>query len=107
MELDVSHPLHRPHNRFQYYNSIVHYLEFTRSLFGFPIIGDGQQIKVPIHVSNVVDAFQLLIREKGVEGKIFELVGPKAYTYKRLVELFAYAAVVKGSLAKTNPLLFW
>ncbi len=71
------------------------------------MVGDGSQVKRPIHVSNVAEALQLLIREKGVEGKTFELAGPKAYTYKRLVELFAYAAMVRCHTIPLNPTLFW
>lgn len=71
------------------------------------MIGDGSQIRKPIHVSNVAEAIQLLIREKGVEGKVFELCGPKAYTYKRLIELFAYATMVRCRTASLNPALFW
>lgn len=71
-------------------------------------MGAGDQVKRPLHVSNLADAIMVLIRsEELVEGRTYELAGPRAYTYRRLVELFAHAAMCPCRTVSLSPALFW
>lgn len=45
--------------------------------------------------------------ERAVEGQTYELAGPRGYTYRRLVELFAYASISPCRIVSLPPPLFW
>lgn len=82
--------------------------EFTRLFPGFPVLDDGQQVRYPIHVADVADALAVAARSnRQVDGRVFELAGPRAYTYRRLVELFAYAAFTPCRIVSLSPYSFW
>lgn len=72
------------------------------------MIGDGQQARHPLHVTNFADALLVLIKTRQlVEGKTFEFAGPKGYTYRRLIELFAHAAICPAKAISLPPALFY
>lgn len=72
------------------------------------MVEDGRAIRYPLHISNMADAIVLLIKsEQSVEGKSFDLAGPRGYTYRRLVELFAYAAMCPLRTVSLSPAAFW
>lgn len=59
-------------------------------------------------MADLADALLLLIKsERPVEGRTYELVGPRAYTYRRLVDLFAHAAMCPNTKISLPPMLFW
>lgn len=82
--------------------------EFARFWTGYPVLDHGKQIRYPLHISNIADALVLLTRTTmAIEGKTFELAGPKGYTYRRLVELFAYASMSPCNITSLPAPLFW
>lgn len=84
------------------------FVEFTGIRLGFPLPGAGDQVKRPLHVADFADALLLLIKSEGpVEGRTYELFGPRAYTYRRLVDLFAHAAMCPNKKIRLPPILYW
>ena len=72
------------------------------------MIGDGMQIRRPIHIGDAADALTLLTKtDKRIDGTEWSLIGPRAYTYRRLIELFAYATMSPFRLTSFSPRLFW
>jgi nucleoside-diphosphate-sugar epimerase len=72
------------------------------------VLDGGKQVRYPIHISDVASALVLLTQtSKPVDGKQYDLYGPKGYTYKRLVELFAYSTMSSAKTVSLSPTLFW
>lgn len=77
-------------------------------LLGYPVVHQGQQVRYPLHVSNMADALVLLTRtNEPIEGTTYNLYGPRGYTYRRLVEMFAYASMTSCDIISLSPTLFW
>ncbi|PJF18381.1 NAD(P)-binding protein, partial [Paramicrosporidium saccamoebae] len=82
--------------------------EFTRFWTGYPMLEGGKQVRYPIHISDIASAIVLLTQTgKPVDGKQYDLYGPKGYTYRRIVELFAYSTMSPAKLVNLPPALFW
>ena len=62
-----------------------------------PLIGDGRFPFRPVYVGDVAEAFAQAL-ERGLEGT-FDLVGPKEYTFRELLEL------CQGILGRKKPFL--
>ncbi|TBH21557.1 complex I NDUFA9 subunit family protein [Thermus thermamylovorans] len=62
-----------------------------------PLIGDGRFPFRPVHVGDVAEAFARAL-ERGLEGT-YDLVGPKEYTFRELLEL------TMGVLGRRKPFL--
>ena len=72
------------------------------------MIGDGKQLRYPLHISNIADALVLLARSTDpVEGRCFTLHGPKGYTMRRLIEMVAYAALAPAKITSLPAWMFW
>ena len=52
-----------------------------------PLFGMGRTKLQPVYVGNVAEACVRVLANPSTEGKIFELGGPRVYTYKTLVQL--------------------
>ncbi len=79
-------------------------------LFGVPIVSGGTAALQPAHVSDVADALVLLIEAAGSPehaGRTYDLLGPRAYTRRRLAELFAAAALFPPRIASLSPRALW
>ncbi len=51
-----------------------------------PLIGGGQTKFQPVHVADVAEAIVRAIGNPTAQGKIFEAVGPRVYTFRELME---------------------
>ncbi len=58
-----------------------------------PLPNGGNATMSPVYVADVAAVLENLVRDDSANGKIIELVGPNAYTYASLVELFQDATM--------------
>jgi uncharacterized protein YbjT (DUF2867 family) len=62
--------------------------------FGVVLLPDfGKARMQPVFVTDVAEALSYMTRQDDFVGKTIELVGPREYTYKGLVELFKDASM--------------
>jgi NADH dehydrogenase len=52
-----------------------------------PLFGSGETKLQPVYVSDVAEAVARALATPAAEGKVYELGGPRVYTYKALVQL--------------------
>lgn len=72
------------------------------------MLGDGGQLRYPLHILDIADALVLLARTaETVEGRCYVLHGPKGYTMRRLAELVAYAALAPSHITSLPPWAVW
>lgn len=53
---------------------------------GLPLIGGGKTRFQPVFVGDVADAACAALDQEGARGKVFELGGPRVYTFKEVLE---------------------
>jgi len=61
----------------------------TMARFGpaLPLIGGGRTLFQPVYVGDVADALLRLVEDPATAGKTYELGGPRAYSFRALLEL--------------------
>jgi NADH dehydrogenase len=59
----------------------------TRLFMVMPLIGGGHTKFQPVHVCDVADAVTRVATDPALGGRVFELGGPKQYSYRELVEI--------------------
>ena len=59
----------------------------TRFLPALPLIGGGTTKFQPIYVGDVADAAVAALQNPAFAGQVFEIAGPRAYTFKELMEM--------------------
>lgn len=64
-----------------------------------PVVGDGSFLFRPIWVEDVANAFSAALRHPETEGRAFNLVGPREYTLRQLLEM------VRNLLRPGKPLM--
>jgi NADH dehydrogenase len=52
-----------------------------------PLIGGGQTRFQPVYVGDVADAIMAALERGDVQGRVYELGGPRAYTFKELMQI--------------------
>ena len=52
-----------------------------------PLFGSGETKLQPVYVGDVAEAVARALATPAAEGKVYELGGPRVYTYKALVQL--------------------
>jgi NADH dehydrogenase len=52
-----------------------------------PLIGGGRTLFQPVYVGDVADALLRLVEDPAAAGKTYELGGPRAYSFRALLEL--------------------
>ena len=67
-----------------------------------PLIGGGKTKFQPIYVGDVADAAVAVLQNPALAGQVFEIAGPRAYTFKELMEMML-AAVGKRRLLVPIP----
>ena len=71
-----------PEDRF--FNKFAEMAVFSPAL---PLIGGGETRFQPVYVGDVADAVVRCIDEPATAGRIYELGGPKTYTFRALLEM--------------------
>lgn len=61
--------------------------DLTASLPVLPLFGRGETRLQPVYVGDVAEAVARALATSGAQGKIYELGGPRVYTYKELIRL--------------------
>ncbi len=71
-----------------------------------PLFGMGRTNLQPVFVENVAEACVRVLANSSTEGKIYELGGPRVYTYKALVQL-VLEQVGRGRILVPVPFCVW
>ncbi|MGH8579530.1 MAG: complex I NDUFA9 subunit family protein [Gammaproteobacteria bacterium] len=71
-----------------------------------PLFGRGETLLQPVYVMDVADAAVAALRRTETKGMLYELGGPKAYSYRALVE-FVCKETHRERLLLPLPFQFW
>ena len=81
-------------------------LRLLRLLPAYPIFGDGRTWLQPVYADDVASAITQLIRQSKKPSPIYELAGPRVYSYEELLRTIARAAGLRPVLMRT-PFGLW
>ena len=75
-------------------------LRLLRSLPAYPIFGDGRTRLQPVYADDVAAAIAQILRQSQKPYPVYELGGPRVYSYEELLRTIA-------RIAKLRPVLMW
>jgi uncharacterized protein YbjT (DUF2867 family) len=81
-------------------------LRLLRVLPAYPIFGDGRTRLQPVYADDVAAAITQLLRQSKKPSPIYELAGPRVYSYKELLRTIARTAGLRPVLMRT-PFALW
>jgi uncharacterized protein YbjT (DUF2867 family) len=81
-------------------------LRLLRSLPAYPIFGDGQTRLQPVHADDVAAAIAQILRQSRKPYPIYELAGPRVYSYEQLLRTIARIAKLRPVLPRM-PFALW
>jgi len=81
-------------------------LRLLRTLPAYPLFGDGRTRLQPAHVDDVAAAIAQLLRQIQEPSPIYELDGPRIYSYEELLRTIARIAGLRPVLVRM-PFVFW
>ena len=81
-------------------------LRLLRILPAYPIFGDGRTRLQPAYADDVAEAITQVLRQSKKPYIIYELAGPRVYSYEELVRTIARTAGLWPVLMRT-PFAFW
>jgi uncharacterized protein YbjT (DUF2867 family) len=81
-------------------------LRLLRSLPAYPIFGDGSTRLQPAHADNVAAAIAQILRQSQKPYPVYELAGPRVYSYEELLRTVARIARLRPALMRI-PFAFW
>src|SRR5215469_7585020 len=81
-------------------------LRLLRSLPAYPIFGDGKTRLQPVYVNDVAAAIAQILRQDQKPYLIYELAGPRVYSYEELLRTIARIAGLRPVLMRM-PFAFW
>jgi uncharacterized protein YbjT (DUF2867 family) len=81
-------------------------LGLLRTLPAYPLFGDGRTRLQPVHVDDVVAAIAQVLRQTQRPYPIYELAGPRVYSYGELLRTIARSAGLRPVLVRI-PFAFW
>jgi uncharacterized protein YbjT (DUF2867 family) len=81
-------------------------LRLLRTLPAYPLFGDGRTRLQPAHVDDVAAAIAQLLRQIQEPSPIYELGGPRIYSYEELLRTIARIAGLRPVLVRM-PFVFW
>ena len=81
-------------------------LRLLRSLPAYPIFGDGRTRLQPVHADNVAAAIAQILRQSQQPYPVYELAGPRVYSYEELLRTIARIARLRPVLMRI-PFAFW
>jgi uncharacterized protein YbjT (DUF2867 family) len=81
-------------------------LGLLRTLPAYPLFGDGRTRLQPVYADDVAAATAEVLRQTRRPYPIYELAGPRAYTYEELLRTVARIAGLRPVLVRT-PFSFW
>jgi uncharacterized protein YbjT (DUF2867 family) len=81
-------------------------LRLLRTLPAYPLFGDGRTRLQPVHVDDVAAAIAQVLRQTQKPYPIYELAGPRVYSYGELLRTIARTAGLRPVLVRI-PFAFW
>src|SRR5262249_24742323 len=75
-------------------------LRLLRSLPAYPIFGDGRTRLQPAHVDDVAAAIAQILRQSQKPYPVYELAGPRIYSYEELLRTIAHIAGLRPVLTR-------
>jgi uncharacterized protein YbjT (DUF2867 family) len=81
-------------------------LRLLRSLPAYPIFGDGRTRLQPVYADDVAAAIAQILRQSQKPFPIYELAGPRVYSYEELLRTIARVAGLRPVLMRT-PFALW
>ena len=81
-------------------------LRLLRSLPAYPIFGDGRTRLQPVHADNVAAAIAQILRQSQKPYPVYELAGPRVYSYEELLRTIAGIARMRPVLMRV-PFVLW
>jgi uncharacterized protein YbjT (DUF2867 family) len=81
-------------------------LRLLRSLPAYPIFGDGRTRLQPAHADNVAAAIAQILRQSQQPYPVYELAGPRVYSYEELLRTIARIARLRPALMRI-PFALW
>jgi uncharacterized protein YbjT (DUF2867 family) len=81
-------------------------LRLLRSLPAYPIFGDGRTRLQPVHADDVAAAIVQILRQSQKPYPIYELAGPRVYSYEELLRTIARIAGLRRTLMRM-PFGLW
>jgi len=81
-------------------------LRLLRSLPAYPMFGDGRTKLQPVYVDDVAAAIVQILRQNQRPDPIYELAGPRVYSYEDLLRTIARIAGLRPVLMRM-PFAFW
>jgi NADH dehydrogenase len=84
-------------------NTLTRLVRFSPVL---PLFGNGATLLQPVFVGNVAEAVVNVLAEPTSRGKVYEIGGPRVYSYKALIELLVKHLGRKRFLAPV-PYFLW
>ena len=81
-------------------------LRLLRSLPAYPIFGDGRTRLQPVHADDAAAAIAQILRQSQKPYPIYELAGPRVYSYEELLRTIARIAGLRPVLVRM-PFALW
>jgi uncharacterized protein YbjT (DUF2867 family) len=81
-------------------------LRLLRSMPAYPIFGDGRTRLQPVYVDDVAAAIAQILRQSQKPYPVYELAGPRVYSYEELLRTIARIARLRPVLMHM-PFAFW
>jgi uncharacterized protein YbjT (DUF2867 family) len=81
-------------------------LQLLRSLPAYPIFGDGRTRLQPVHADDVAAAIAQILRQSQKPYPVYELAGPRVYSYEELLRTIARIAGMRPVLMRM-PFVLW
>ncbi|MGH7247038.1 MAG: complex I NDUFA9 subunit family protein, partial [Pseudomonadota bacterium] len=81
-------------------------LRLLHSLPAYPLFGDGRTRLQPVYADDVAAAIAQILRQSKKPYPVFELAGPRVYSYEELLRTIARTAGLRRLLIRT-PFVFW
>jgi uncharacterized protein YbjT (DUF2867 family) len=81
-------------------------LGLLRTLPAYPLFGDGRTRLQPVYAGDVAAAIVQILRQTQRPYPIYELAGPRVYSYEELLRTIARAAGLRPALVRL-PFAFW
>ncbi|WGS23085.1 MULTISPECIES: complex I NDUFA9 subunit family protein [unclassified Bradyrhizobium] len=81
-------------------------LGLLRTLPAYPLFGDGRTRLQPVYVDDVAAAIAQVLRQTQRPYPIYELAGPRVYSYEELLRTIARAAELRPVLVRI-PFALW
>jgi uncharacterized protein YbjT (DUF2867 family) len=81
-------------------------LRLLRSMPAYPVFGDGRTRLQPVYVDDVAAAIAQILRQSQKPYPVYELAGPRIYSYEELLRTIAHIAGLRPVLMHV-PFAFW